>query len=53
MKTILIAVTCLAVGSLSAIAGSCPAGGCGDKGKGKDKGEGAPKESAASYVIES
>lgn len=51
MKTILTALTCLAIGSLSAIAGSCPAGGCADKGK-KDNGEGAPKESAVTYVIE-
>jgi len=43
MKLLFIALTCLSVGSLSAIAGSCGGGGCGDKGK---KGE-AEGDSAA------
>jgi hypothetical protein len=44
MKTILIATVCLGVATLSAIAGTCPGGGCGDKAKG-EKGKDAPKES--------
>lgn len=52
MKTILIAVALVSIASFSALAGSCPGSGCGDK-KGKgDKEKDATKESAISYVIE-
>jgi len=49
MKTILIAIVCVTVASMSAFAGVC-GGGCGDKEKGKEK-EGT-KETAAVRVIE-
>ncbi|GAB4171081.1 MAG: hypothetical protein Fur0032_10150 [Terrimicrobiaceae bacterium] len=52
MKTLLITALCVSVASLSAIAGSCPGGGCGDKEKGKDKDKEAPKESVQSVVLE-
>jgi len=50
MKTIIVATVCLSVAALSAIAGSCPGGGCGDKEKDKDKE--TPKESAFVVVAE-
>jgi hypothetical protein len=51
MKTILIATVLVGVASLSAIAGSCPGGGCGDKEKGKETPKETPKETL-SVVIE-
>lgn len=49
MKTILVAIACVSVATLSAFAGSC-CGGCGDKEKGKDKDKEAPKETAAAVI---
>lgn len=51
MKTILIATVLVGVASLSAIAGSCPGGGCGDKEKGKETPKETPKQTL-SVVIE-
>lgn len=52
MKKLIIAASILAVGSLSAFAGSGGCNGdCGDKAKG-DKGKEAPKESAVTHVVE-
>lgn len=50
MKTLLLTVLCVSIASLSAIAGSCPNGGCGGKDKKKDKD--ATKESAIVRVME-
>jgi hypothetical protein len=50
MKTLVITISCLAIGTLSALAGSCGSG-CGDKGKKGDKGKEKPAESAITHVI--
>jgi hypothetical protein len=51
MKTLVITISCLAIGTLSALAGSCGSGCGGDKDKKGDKGKEQPKESAITHVI--